>query len=875
MKHASKLDEMRGCKKVEAYSNLNLEKELDERRRYMKRFLSMLGTYLSSENYETAKAKVEKAFDKGYKRDFFTFDVHYEVSREKDLKKILRVVKYFYDRKCRLLDIGAYYQCTAGDETIQGDADFILRDPEYGVVAVKMKLSAPVYSERSSREERKVKNCGELIAMYLGLAGKYGESMRCAYWHLKSKDDTGRSLAERYEERPGKNIVMYSGGDLENARNMLKDAMALPVAQDCKSCRYREVCQVSSFQSCQSGGKVTEHASKKEKPVLTEAQQEVVAHKDGPMCVIAVPGAGKTFSLVQRVVNLIEKYQIEPEHILLVTFTKKAAAEIRARLQGMIPEGDAVIVETFHSLGYRILREHPEKLSGRINLAEKVDHYRLIEEALKVSPKIEAVSYDGMTEDFGLLSTLYKDFTFIQKHGVKAYEDEYGNKRDVKNILLAYENYAKLYVEGGYLEYDDQILLTNELFEEHPEILMEYQKQFQYVMADEFQDVSEDQAKMVYAIAAHQNLVVVGDDDQTIYSWRGGTNRFLLGFKEAWTGAKCIFMEDNFRSSDQIIAASNHLISNNEARYQKNIVPHLVSKAKPIYLKGFSSKGLITMVDRFMKKGGYRAGDIAIIARKNKDLLVAEKELSPTVKTQKPKVDILEDAVFQAYDDLFALYLTGFENIPFYRTLKLLGCDLAQEMGDHYCKNIYEDLVSFGQIKEIDLWNPDILEEYAKIKEQSSLNQAMYRILCSMKELMYSSDLKETIKKVFSLLFEETEHPVVDYLIEKIEERNLMTVDLLYAHMEAMYRYHEDAEVEYPEREDMVNLITAHKSKGREYPVVLIYGADQFDDNEEGRCLLYVAMTRAKSRLYMTEGFLKAPLFGDICEQVTLVNVGV
>lgn len=866
---------LRGCVKTLPFSDLGLSIKDSGRIQFFQNMKIKLAKVLVEKlPKEETLIQMQKYFDAEYKESFFDFHVQYETSKEKDFLKVSRFLNYYYENGYEGIANDVSYEVPINAKfrgehisNVYGKADMVLKTAE-GYLAVMLRTGEPDYSYGARKIENKVSYSLELLFMYLGLCQEYS-NLSVAIFYLKNKDDRGSSLVECFENRRGKNVVLWNYESRENARELLSEAVMFGQTPNCEQCYYADLCQLSQYQSCQNGEAVIVSGVKEKKYSKTPSQERVIYHKDGPMNVIAVPGSGKTFCLVQRVCNLLQNEQVSPEEVLFVTFTQKAAGEIKERVSEAL--GGKIKLPnifTFNALGYSILREHPEKLKGRFRLADRVDRYQIIEKCLEVVPQIKLVSYDGITGEFGLLNMLDYAIEYIQKNGIDVYEKEYGGKRDVAGIKILFDAYTEEYRKGGYITYDDQILLANELLSESPNVLKEYQKRYRFVMVDEFQDVSEPQKELIYSIAAHGNIVVVGDDDQTIYSWRGGSNRFMLNFSKDWPTAKTVIMEDNFRSVDWILEATNALISNNRNRYSKKVLSHVEGKCKPAYMTNFTNSAMWDVISAAVTKGGYNPGDIAVIARTNKELFAVRDALSPYVEAISPRVYVIEDAVFQSIYDVLFMYYNGITDREFYRFLVRNGVDCS-------CKTVqsslYESLILEGTLRPIVVTDISCLPEYEDKKDESPLMHAGYLLISCFKKIQYAKNPKDCLAALFQILFAEEVHPVLDVLVSKADERAIQEMRELYFYLSDMIRYRDMTEIEYPVRREAVNLVTAHKSKGKEYPMVIVVGTERFEDTEEGRCLLYVAMTRAKKTLYLTQGPQSvAPLLDEFKEHVTL-----
>lgn len=868
----SELIGMRKCVKTLPFFNLGLAINNDGRLIFFRDMKKKLGeALLTNSSKDDVLAVMNEFFNTEYPESSFTFRVQYETAREKDWGKLLRFLNFYFSNGYEVLSTNVSFEVPLETEyrgvmisTVTGKADFILQEPNGTVVAIMLRQGKPEYSYSARKLENRVCYSLELLLMYLGLRVKFPE-LDVALFCLKNKDDKGSTLKEQFER--GKNFVQWHYNSRENAAELLSNSLSFMHEGMCAGCWYADVCRIQPYQS---GGIEVKPKSEGKKYSLTASQEQVVHHKDGPMNVIAVPGSGKTFSLVERLSYLLKEEKIDPDRILFVTFTQKAAGEIRERVKESLGnEGTRLpAIYTFNALGYSILRNYPEKLDNKCKIADKVDRYRLIEQCLSEVPKIGKVSYDGITGEYGLLSMLDKSIDFISTHGIEAYRNSYA-KYDVDGIYCLYQSYEKAYYEAGYIGYDEQIALANELFAENEAVIKSYQERYRYVMVDEFQDVSEPQMKLIYSIAAHGNIVVVGDDDQTIYKWRGGTNVYMLNFSKDWKGAKTIIMEDNFRSVNTILDASNALIENNGNRFKKKVLSHMEAQNRPVYLNNFTSQDIWDVIVSPAIEKGYDPGDIAVIARTNSELMDIQKALKPYIKAISPKTLVVDDAVFMSIRDVFSLYYDGLQdNRALYRFFTYCGCEFSESF---VCKSLYDTLVADGLLLPICVQDIECLPKYEARKDESHFMKAGYVLIKAFKSIQYAIDPMEALINLCKILFEEESHPVLDVFLSKADDRGIATIRELYSYMGYMERYADTTEIEYPVRKDAVNLLTAHKSKGKEFPLVIVFGAERFDDTEDGRCLLYVAMTRAKRTLYLTQGqAVKAPLFGEIEDYVAV-----
>ncbi len=310
---------------------------------------------------------------------------------------------------------------------------------------------------------------------------------------------------------------------------------------------------------------------------LNERQLEAVEHTEGPLLILAGAGSGKTRVLTYRIAHLIEK-GVYPWEILAITFTNKAAGEMRERVEGMLREGTSVFVSTFHSMCVRFLRKNIDRLGyGRDFTIYDTDDQRTVARQV--------------IKDLGLDSKIFRERAVLsvissQKNEMRdceMYAAEAGDFYE-KNVAKIYTQYQSRLKANNALDFDDILLLTVKLFKENPDVLMGYQERFRYIMVDEYQDTNTVQFELVRLLSArHRNLCVVGDDDQSIYKFRGANIENILSFEKAFPGAYVIKLEQNYRSTKNILNAANEVIKNNVGRKEKRLWTDNEAGEKPIF----------------------------------------------------------------------------------------------------------------------------------------------------------------------------------------------------------------------------------------------------------------------------------------------------
>ena len=293
---------------------------------------------------------------------------------------------------------------------------------------------------------------------------------------------------------------------------------------------------------------------------LNEVQREAVFHTEGPLLVLAGAGSGKTRVLTHRIAYLIEEKGVNPWNILAITFTNKAAGEMRERVDKIVGFGaESIWVSTFHSSCVRILRRHIESLGYTTNFTiyDSDDQRTLMRQVLKtleIDPKL----YKDRAM-LGFISTAKNELVTAAEFELNA-----GGDFRQKKVAQIYKEYQSQLKKNNALDFDDLIMKTVELFQNNPEVLDYYQERFKYIMVDEYQDTNTAQFKLVSLLAGkYRNLCVVGDDDQSIYKFRGANIGNILNFEKSYPGASVIKLEQNYRSSQNIVNAANEVIRNN------------------------------------------------------------------------------------------------------------------------------------------------------------------------------------------------------------------------------------------------------------------------------------------------------------------------
>ena len=599
---------------------------------------------------------------------------------------------------------------------------------------------------------------------------------------------------------------------------------------------------------------------------LNDKQQEAVRKTEGPLLILAGAGSGKTRVLTTKVAYLIENMDISPYNILAITFTNKAANEMKERLHTLIGETSNYIqVSTFHSFGLKILRENYEKLgySSNFSIMDSDDSLSIIKKILK---------------DFNLDTKMYNPTAIRHKiSGCKneiispVEYDKYAISEFEKVVLKVYKKYEETLKRNNAIDFDDLLLLPLKLFREYPSILEKYQQRFQYILIDEYQDTNEAQYTLTKMISAkYRNICCVGDNDQSIYSFRGANYRNILNFEKDYKDATIIKLEQNYRSTSIILDAANSVIKHNKERKDKNLWSNKKDGEKISYFRAFNERDEAFYVIREIKKlinNGIDYENIAVLYRTNAQSRIMEEELLK-------------------------------ENLP-YRVVGSFYFYSRKEIKDliAYLRLIHNENDNISLTRVINTPKRGIgLKTISNIALKADMNNiSMFEAIDSGKEL----EFKQLILKLKEISKELTLTELVEKILEvtgmkkELEaEKNLeseIRIENLEEFKSITKSFEEKNGVisledflleislvsdvnEYKDNKNRISLMTIHSVKGLEFDYVFVIGLEEgifphinsLMDNseiEEERRLCYVAITRAKEKLHLVNARMRT-LFG-------------
>ena len=607
---------------------------------------------------------------------------------------------------------------------------------------------------------------------------------------------------------------------------------------------------------------------------LNDKQKEAVLYNDGPLLIIAGAGAGKTKTLTTKIAYLIEEENVSPYSILAITFTNKAAKEMKDRLFLTIGnEVKKLTVSTFHSFGLKLLRENYETLGYDKNfvIMDSDDSLTVVKKIIKdmgLDPKIynpRAIRNKISSCKNEMMSP--KDY---EKYAVSDYEQL------VKDIYEKYEN--KLH-RNNSVDFDDLLLLPIELFKKHPDVLEKYQERYEYILIDEYQDTNEAQYILTKLLSEkYRHITCVGDDSQSIYSFRGANYKNILYFEKDYPDAKTIFLEQNYRSTTTILDAANQVIKNNKQRKDKNLWTARGEGEKIKYYRAYNEKDEAEYVVKTIKEllsKGIEYKDIAVLYRTNAQSRVVEEAM---LKENLPYRVVGSFYFYSRKEikDLIAylrLIHNEKDNVSLLRVINTpkrgIGLKTLENLtakADENNTSIYEVITSG---KELEFKH--LIERLKEVAKNITLTELIDKVLdaSGMKqELESEGSLEAEVRlenleefKSITKAFEEREGSV------SLEEF-LLEISLI-----------SDVE-EYRDDPNRINLMTVHSVKGLEFNHVFVIGLEEgifphmnslmeSSDVEEERRLMYVAITRAKDDLHLVNA-RRRTLFGK--EQINPIS---
>ena len=587
---------------------------------------------------------------------------------------------------------------------------------------------------------------------------------------------------------------------------------------------------------------------------LNDKQLEAVNHTEGPCLVLAGAGSGKTRVLTERIIKLIDD-GVSPYNILAITFTNKAAKEMRVRVQNKIGDvADSIFIGTFHSFGLRILRENYDAIgySSNITILDTDDTKSLIKRILKEN------SFDPADYD---IKHIISRISSAKNDGISPLEFSklFLNEHD-KVIGLVYEKYLKLLKENNSVDFDDLLLKPVEIFKKRKDILEKYQERFRYILVDEYQDTNSIQYELCKMLAKkYNNIFVVGDANQSIYSWRNADYRNILNFEKDYKNAHVVLLEENYRSTNTILKAANSVIKNNNEGTKLNLWTSIGDGEKIEYIRVEDeikeSSFVINKIKELVNEG-YNYSDFAVLYRTNAQSRTVEEAF---VRNNIP-YNIIGSYYFynrKEIKDLIA-YLNLIYNTNDSVSLERVINTPKRGIGTKTIDNIREK----ANMNDVSLF--DAIDSGKELEFKKLILE-----LIEDSKTMNLSDLIEDVlvKTGLRREYELDKSIESDTKVENLNEFKSLAVNFEDNGIYDLSTFLENIMLvsdkgQYTEDDNNVNIMTLHSAKGLEFNIVFILGMEEgifphsrsFEsakELEEERRLCYVGITRAKKKLYL------------------------
>ena len=606
---------------------------------------------------------------------------------------------------------------------------------------------------------------------------------------------------------------------------------------------------------------------------LNERQLEAVKNIDGPMLVLAGAGSGKTRVLTTKVMYLLEHKDISPRNILAITFTNKAAKEMKERIYNLIGrEAFLIQISTFHSFGLKLLKENYELLGydSNFTIIDADDSLTIIKKIMK------DLDIDSNKYNYRAIRSSISD-NKNEMVSVKEYEKFVYTDYD-EVVYKVYDEYEKSLKRSNAIDFDDLLLLPIKLFNEHEDVLIKYQDLYKYVFIDEYQDTNKPQYLLSKMISGkYKNITVVGDNDQAIFTWRGADYKNILNFEKDYPDAKVVILDENYRSTKTILKAANNVIKNNKIRKEKNLWTNNEDGNLIKYYKAYDEKDESNYVVKEIKKlinDGISPNEICVLYRANAQSRTVEEAFlqnnisykivgSYAFYNRKEIKDLIAylKLIHNEKDDVSLLRVINYPKRGIgQKTIENLSIVSRNEN-----KSLYESIESS---KELEFKN--IIESLKKEKDTMPLVEFIELVL-------NKTGIKESLKSEKTL--------EADIRLENLEEfksiaRNLeetsgiVTLENFLDEISLVT----DASENQSDNEEKVTLMTMHAVKGLEFDYVFVVGVEEGlfphlnsmnseEELEEERRLCYVAITRARKKLYIINSRSRL-LYGKITSNI-------
>jgi len=616
---------------------------------------------------------------------------------------------------------------------------------------------------------------------------------------------------------------------------------------------------------------------------LNKEQKEAVQHTEGPLLIMAGAGSGKTRVLTHRIAYLIKEKSVAPRNILAITFTNKAAREMKSRVSRLVgPEGDYMWVSTFHSMCVRILRRDIDRIGYNSNftILDSSDQLSVIKQVLR-NLNIDTKQFEPRAM-LNRISGAKNELITPEK-----FSEHVGNFYD-RQVAQVYDAYQKMLRKNQSLDFDDLIMETIHLFKRVPEVLEYYQRRFQYIHVDEYQDTNHAQYYLVKQLATRfQNICVVGDSDQSIYRWRGANIENILTFEKDYPTTRTILLEQNYRSTKSILDAANHVIEHNTGRKPKKLWTDNPNGNKINYYQGATEQEealfITDKIQELIREEGYTPGDMAILYRTN----AQSRAIEDTLMKSGVSYQMVGGTKF--YDrkeikDLIAylrLIMNPNDDLSFERVVnepkRGIGKTSVERLRAYAAAN---DISFYQAVKEVDFTGvskraANALADFGELVKTLSQQQEFLTATDMVEAVLKRSGYEEYLENERTIEAQSRLENLEEFMTvtKDFEEKNEDDKTLIAFLTDlALVADIDQVDEEDPDQEEKITLMTLHAAKGLEFPVIFLIGMEEnvfphsrsmFEEEEmeEERRLAYVGITRAEKQLYVTHAKMRT-LFG-------------
>ncbi|QHE50981.1 DNA helicase PcrA [Pontibacillus sp. HMF3514] len=614
---------------------------------------------------------------------------------------------------------------------------------------------------------------------------------------------------------------------------------------------------------------------------LNKEQQEAVKKTEGPLLIMAGAGSGKTRVLTHRIAYLLGEKDVSPRNVLAITFTNKAAREMKERVADIVgSDANEMWISTFHSMCVRILRRDIDRIGidRNFSILDTTDQLSVIKQVLK-DLNLDPKKFDPRAM-LGAISSAKNELKTAEDYNktVGSYYDQQTGK--------VYEKYQKTLRKNQSLDFDDLIMQTLTLFDRVPEVLEYYQRRFQYIHVDEYQDTNHAQYQLVKLLADRfQNLCVVGDSDQSIYRWRGADIANILSFESDYPNAKVIMLEQNYRSTKSILNAANEVIQQNSGRKPKNLWTDNDDGENIQYYQAPTERDealyVVNKTEEYVRSGDYKYKDVAILYRTNAQSRTIEETF---VKANVP-YQIIGGTKFydrkEIKDILAYLRLISNPNddISFSRIVnepkRGVGKTSLENLQMYAAQNDLSMYEAVGEVEFVGLSKKatNALKEFGSMVKNWHQQQDFLSATDLVEDVLKKTGYEEMLKNEKSLEAQSRLENINEFLsVAQDFEKNNEDKSLIAFLTDLALIADIDKVDDDPFADNKVTLMTLHSAKGLEFPIVFLIGMEENvfphsrsimdeEEMEEERRLAYVGITRAEKQLFLTHAKMRT-LFG-------------